>query len=121
MALTLYWYPKCGTCRKAKKWLDEHGVEVQTVHLVDEPLTKEELAELHRKSGLPLKKFFNTSGMKYRELGLKDKLDRASEDEMLDWLASDGMLVKRPILTDGERVVVGFREQEYEAFFAKKA
>ncbi|AGT33344.1 hypothetical protein M493_15640 [Geobacillus genomosp. 3] len=118
MALTLYWYPKCGTCRKAKKWLDEHGIDVQTVHLVDEPLTKEQLADLHRKSGLPLKKFFNTSGMKYRELGLKDKLDGAAEDEMLNWLASDGMLVKRPILTDGERVVVGFREQEYEAFFA---
>ncbi|ARA98569.1 arsenate reductase family protein [Geobacillus thermodenitrificans] len=118
MALTLYWYPKCGTCRKAKRWLDEHGIEVQTVHLVDEPLTKEELARLHRQSGLPLKKFFNTSGMKYRELGLKDKLNDASEEEMLEWLASDGMLVKRPILTDGERVVVGFREQEYESFFA---
>ena len=118
MALTLYWYPKCGTCRKAKRWLDEHGIEVQTVHLVDEPLTKEQLADLHRKSGLPLKKFFNTSGMKYRELGLKDKLDGASEDEMLTWLASDSMLVKRPILTDGERVVVGFREQDYESCFA---
>jgi arsenate reductase len=114
MALTFYWYPKCGTCRKAKKWLDEHGIRVEEVHIVEQPPSKEQLRELYQKSGLELKKFFNTSGMKYRELGLKEKLKTASEEEMLDLLASDGMLIKRPILTDGEKVTVGFSEQQYE-------
>lgn len=115
--VTFYWYPKCGTCRKAKKWLDENGVKVNEVHIVDQPPTKEELKELYQKSGLPLKKFFNTSGQKYRELGLKDRVHTASDDELLDLLASDGMLIKRPVLTDGTSVVVGFNEQEYEKFF----
>jgi arsenate reductase len=117
MALTFYWYPKCGTCRKAKKWLDEHGIAVREVHIVENPPTKEELTELYRKSGLPLKKFFNTTGMKYRQLGLKDKVNTASEEELLELLASDGMLIKRPILTDGNRVIVGFSEEQYEKFF----
>jgi arsenate reductase len=117
MALTFYWYPKCGTCRKAKKWLDEHGIAVREVHIVENPPTKEDLTELYRKSGLPLKKFFNTTGMKYRQLGLKDKVNTASEEELLELLASDGMLIKRPILTDGNRVIVGFSEEQYEKFF----
>uniref|UniRef100_C5D7K0 Arsenate reductase and related n=1 Tax=Geobacillus sp. (strain WCH70) TaxID=471223 RepID=C5D7K0_GEOSW len=117
MSLTFYWYPKCGTCRKAKKWLDEHGITVQEVHIVENPPKKEELTELYRKSGLPLKKFFNTSGMKYRELGLKDKVNTASEEELLELLVSDGMLIKRPILTDGNHVIVGFNEEQYEKFF----
>ncbi|MGG3737437.1 arsenate reductase family protein [Aeribacillus pallidus] len=114
MAITFYWYPKCGTCRKAKKWLDEHGISYEEVHLVESPPTKEELKELYEKSGLELKKFFNTSGQKYRELGLKDKVKTASEEELLDILASDGMLVKRPIVTDGEKVTVGFNEETFE-------
>ncbi|WP_044748598.1 arsenate reductase family protein [Bacillus alveayuensis] len=117
MALTFYWYPKCGTCRKAKKWLADRGISVREVHIVENPPSREELAQLYQKSGLPLKKFFNTSGMKYRELGMKDKVNTASEKELLDILASDGMLMKRPILTDGEKVVVGFKEEEYQKFF----
>ena len=114
MSVTFYWYPKCGTCRKAKKWLEEHNVEVNEVHIVDQPPSKEQLAQLHEKSGLELKKFFNTSGMKYRELGLKDKLKTATEEEMLNLLASDGMLIKRPITTDCTKVTVGFKESDFE-------
>lgn len=114
MALTFYWYPKCGTCRKAKKWFEDHHVEFEAVHIVENPPNKEEIKRFYEKSGLELKKFFNTSGQKYRELGLKDKVKTASEDEMLEWLASDGMLLKRPIATDGERVTVGFKEEQFE-------
>lgn len=114
MSLTFYWYPKCGTCRNAKKWLDQHQVSYQEIHIVEDPPSSAELKELYQKSGLELKKFFNTSGQKYRELGIKDKMNSASEDELLELLASDGMLIKRPILTDGEKVTVGFKEEEYE-------
>ncbi|PWA12019.1 hypothetical protein DCC39_08015 [Pueribacillus theae] len=114
MALTFYWYPKCGTCRKAKKWLEENGIDFNEVHIVENPPSKEQLKDLFEKSGLELKKFFNTSGMKYRELGLKDRLKTASEEEMLELLASDGMLIKRPIATDGNNVTVGFKEDLYE-------
>lgn len=114
LALTFYWYPKCGTCRNAKKWLDAHHLSYEEVHIVEQPPSREQLQELYQKSGLELKRFFNTSGLKYRELGIKDKINTASEDELLDLLASDGMLVKRPILTDGERVTVGFKEEEFE-------
>ncbi|MFE8702308.1 arsenate reductase family protein [Cytobacillus sp. FJAT-54145] len=113
MALTFYWYPKCGTCRKAKKWLDEHNVEYQEVHIVENPPTRNELEQLYKNSGLELKKFFNTSGQKYRELGLKDKVSSAPEDELLNLLSSDGMLIKRPIATDGDKVTVGFKEEDY--------
>ncbi|WP_223701417.1 arsenate reductase family protein [Sutcliffiella deserti] len=114
MAVTFYWYPKCGTCRNAKKWLEQHDVALKEVHIVDNPPTRTELEELYKKSGLELKKFFNTSGMKYRELGLKDKVKTASEDELLDLLATDGMLIKRPITTDGSKVTVGFNEKQFE-------
>lgn len=114
MAITVYCYPKCGTCRKAKKWLDENNVPYEEVHIVDNPPSKEQLREFHEKSGLDLKKFFNTSGKKYRELGLKDRLKTMSEEEMLDLLASDGMLIKRPIVTDGQQVTVGFQEKQFE-------
>lgn len=114
LALTFYWYPKCGTCRNAKKWLDAHHLSYEEVHIVEQPPSREQLQELYQKSGLELKRFFNTSGLKYRELGIKDKINTASEDELLDLLASDGMVVKRPILTDGERVTVGFKEEEFE-------
>jgi arsenate reductase (glutaredoxin) len=118
MALTFYWYPKCGTCRKAKKWLEDHNIEFEEIHIVDNPPSKAELEELYRKSGLELKKFFNTSGNKYRELGLKDRIKDLSEEEMLELLASDGMLIKRPIVTDGEKVTVGFNEAEFEKKWA---
>ncbi|WP_053367621.1 arsenate reductase family protein [Bacillus sp. FJAT-27245] len=114
MALTFYWYPKCGTCRNAKKWLDEHGKSYEAVHIVEHPPSRDEIKDLYEKSGLDLKKFFNVSGQKYRELGLKDKVKTASENELLDILASDGMLLKRPILTDGEKVNIGFKEEEYK-------
>lgn len=118
MGLTFYWYPKCGTCRNAKKWLDTHNVAYQDLHIVENTPSREELEKLYKKSGLDLKKFFNTSGMKYRELGLKDKVKTASDEELLDILASDGMLIKRPLLTDGEKVTLGFKEEEYEKFFS---
>ena len=114
MTITMYWYPKCGTCRNAKKWLESNNIAFQEVHIVENPLTKEDLKRLHEKSGLELKKFFNTSGLKYRELGLKDVLKIATEEEMYNLLASDGMLVKRPIITDGEKVTVGFKEDEFQ-------
>lgn len=106
-------YPKCSTCKKAKKYLEEHGIEFEDRHIVEENPTKEELAEWIRISGKPIKKFFNTSGMKYRELGLKDKLTEMSEEEQIELLASDGMLVKRPLLIDGEMVLAGFKEAEW--------
>ncbi|MDV2684174.1 arsenate reductase family protein [Alkalihalophilus lindianensis] len=114
MLVTFYHYPKCGTCRKAKKWLEDNGVELNEVHIVESPPTKEELKAFYKKSELDLKKFFNTSGQKYRELGLKDKLADMSEDEKLELLASDGMLIKRPITTDGNQVTVGFKEEQFE-------
>ncbi|MDR7078992.1 arsenate reductase [Neobacillus niacini] len=114
MSLTFYWYPKCGTCRKAKKWLDEHHLSYEEIHIVESPPSRLELRQLFEKSGLEFKKFFNTSGQKYRELGIKDKITTASEDELLDLLASDGMLIKRPLVSDGEKVTVGFKEEEYE-------
>ena len=94
--------------------MESNNIAFQEVHRVENPLTKEALKRLHEKSGLELKKFFNTSGLKYRELGLKDVLKTATEEEMYDLLASDGMLVKRPIITDGEKVTVGFKEDEFQ-------
>lgn len=107
-------YPKCSTCKKAKKYLDEHNLQYEDRHIVENKLNKEELLSLYQKSGLPLKKFFNTSGLKYRELNLKDKLPTMSEDEQLSLLASDGMLVKRPIIETEDCVLVGFKIDEYD-------
>ena len=107
-------YPKCSTCRKAEKWLDENGFEYESKHIVDDNPTAEELKKWWQMSGLPLKRFFNTSGMKYRELKLKDKLPDMSEDEQLNLLATDGMLVKRPILVLDDDVLVGFKVKEWE-------
>ncbi|MBQ7927930.1 MAG: arsenate reductase family protein [Methanobrevibacter sp.] len=107
-------YPKCSTCRKAKKWLDEHNIEYESKHIVEDNPTAEELRTWWEISDLPLKRFFNTSGMKYRELKLKDKLPEMSEDEQLDLLATDGMLVKRPIVVDDDTVLVGFKVKEWE-------
>ena len=106
-------YPPCSTCKKAKAWLDEHRLEYTARHIKEENPTFEELKAWHQRSGLPLKKFFNTSGLLYKSLGLKDKLPGMSEEEQLRLLASDGMLVKRPILITEERILVGFREKEW--------
>lgn len=106
-------YPKCTTCKRAKKYLEEHGVSFEDRHIVENNPTSEELKVWIAKSGYPIKKFFNTSGMKYRELGLKDKLSQMSEEEQIELLASDGMLVKRPLLIDEDRVLVGFKEKEW--------
>ena len=107
-------YPKCSTCKKAKKWLEERGVSFVDRHIVEENPTKEELREWHQKSGLPLKRFFNTSGLKYKELKLKDKLPAMSEEEQYELLSTDGMLVKRPILITEKGLITGFKENEWE-------
>lgn len=109
------YYPKCSTCQKAKKWLDEHHVEYTERHIVEENPTAEELKGWYEKSGLPLKRFFNTSGLLYKEMKLKDKLPSMSEEEMLKLLATNGMLVKRPLLIAGDKVLVGFKEAEWAA------
>lgn len=108
-------YSKCTTCQKAKKWLDAKEVSYTLRDIKTENPTAEELRTWLRASGLPVKKFFNTSGLQYKALGLKDKLPTLSEEEQITLLASDGMLVKRPILVDGDTVRVGFREAEWEA------
>ena len=107
-------YPRCTTCQKAKKWLEGHNVEYTARNIVEDNPSYDELKEWYGKSGLPLKKFFNTSGQLYKEMQLKDKLASMSEDEQLRLLASNGMLVKRPIVLDGENVLVGFKEAEWE-------
>lgn len=107
-------YPKCSTCQKAKKWLDARGVSYESRHIAEQNPTGEELSQWQKKSGLPLKKFFNTSGLLYRQMQLKDKLPAMTEEEQLNLLASDGMLVKRPILVLEDRVLVGFKEAEWE-------
>lgn len=113
MSMLFVEYPKCTTCQKARKWLEGHGAAFTTRHIKDEAPTTEELKEWRARSGLPLKKLFNTSGLKYKELSLKDKLPGMSEAEQLALLASDGMLVKRPILVGDDFVLVGFRESEW--------
>ncbi len=106
-------YPKCSTCKKAKKWLDENGVEYTDRHIIENNPTYEELKEWYEKSGLPLKKFFNTSGMLYKSLNLKEKMTTMSEYEQLKLLATDGMLVKRPLIVSDDVILTGFREKEW--------
>jgi arsenate reductase len=108
-------YPKCTTCQKAKKWLEANGAAFEERHIKEDNPTIEELKDWHKKSGLPLKKFFNTSGLAYKELKLADRLPAMSEDEQYSLLASDGMLVKRPILTGDGFVLVGFKEADWSA------
>ena len=107
-------YPKCSTCQKAQKWLEEKGVAYTLRDIKSENPTQEELRAWHKASGLPLKRFFNTSGLQYKALGLKDKLPSMTEDEQFALLATDGMLVKRPILVTENTVLVGFKEAEWE-------
>lgn len=108
-------YPKCSTCQRAQKWLDESGVQYTLRDIKTDNPSYEELAEWHERSALPLKKLFNTSGLLYKSMGLKDKLPAMSEDEMLRLLASDGMLVKRPLLISDGFVLVGFKQTEWES------
>ena len=107
-------YPPCSTCQKAKKWLDEHGLNYTERHIKEDNPCYEELKKWYEMSGLPLKRFFNTSGLLYKSMNLKDRLPPMSEEEQLRLLATDGMLVKRPIIVDGETVLTGFREAEWE-------
>lgn len=117
MTSTIYQYPKCGTCRKALKWLDASGVEIAKIDLVADPPSLETLRDLWQRSGLPIRKFFNTSGQSYRQGGFKEKLATMTDDEALAALAADGKLVKRPVLDTGGRVLVGFREDDYAELF----
>ena len=112
--MLLIWYPKCTNCQKAKKWLDDNGIDVETRHIKEEKPSYDELKIWYEKSGLPLKKFFNTSGLLYKSMQLKDKLPTMTEDEQLQLLASDGMLVKRPMIIKDDIVLTGFREKEWE-------
>ncbi len=107
-------YPRCSTCQKAQKWLAAQGIEVQVRDIQKENPSEAELRVWHEASGLPLKRFFNTSGLKYRSLQLKDKLPTMSEDEQYALLATDGLLVKRPLLVSGDSVLVGFKEKEWQ-------
>ncbi|WP_066871361.1 arsenate reductase family protein [Clostridium mediterraneense] len=107
-------YPKCTTCKRAKKWLEENNVEFDDRHIVEDNPSKEELREFYKKSGLTLNRLFNTSGIMYRELKLKDKVKTAPEEELLDILSTNGMLVKRPLLVLGDKVLVGFKEEQWK-------
>ena len=106
-------YPKCSTCQKAKKWLDDHNIKYTDRHIVENNPSYDELKQWYERSGLPLKKFFNTSGLLYKEMQLKDKLPAMSEEEQLKLLATNGMLVKRPLIVKDDLVLTGFREAEW--------
>ena len=112
--MKIYCYPKCTTCKKALKWLDEKGISYELHDIKEELPTEEQLRRWYKRSGLVLKKFFNTSGMIYRDMGLSKKLPEMSEDEQLALLATDGMLVKRPLVIDDKFVLTGFREADWE-------
>ena len=112
--ITVFCYQKCSTCKKALKWLDEHGINYQERPIKEQNPTKQELKDWYQRSGLPLKRFFNTSGNLYKELGLKDRLLTMSEDEQFKLLATDGMLVKRPLVITDNAILPGFKEAEWE-------
>lgn len=113
MSILFIEYPKCTTCKKAKKWLDDQGIAYENRHIKEQNPTAEELANWYQKSGLPIKRFVNTSGMLYREMNLKDKLPTMTEEEILELLATDGMLVKRPLVIGDDVVLTGFKEAEW--------
>ena len=117
--MVFLWYPKCTNCQKARKWLDEQGVAYEVRDIKTDNPTADELRAWHKRSGLPLKRFFNTSGLQYKALGLKDKLPAMSEDEQLALLAGDGMLVKRPILVGEDFALPAFKEAEWVAALGK--
>lgn len=107
------YYPKCSTCQKAKKWLDENNIKYTERHIVEDNPSYEDLKDWYKRGGLPLKKFFNTSGLLYKDMKLKDKLPEITEDEQLKLLATNGMLVKRPVVVNGDTVLLGFKEAEW--------
>lgn len=113
MSILFIEHPKCTTCKKAKKWLDDHGIAYEDRHIKEQNPTAEELAVWYQKSGLPIKRFVNTSGMLYREMNLKDKLPTMTDEEILELLATDGMLVKRPLAIGDDVVLTGFKEAEW--------
>ena len=115
MPALFLWYPNCSTCKKAKAWLDANGIEYIARHIAQDEPTREELTEWINRSGLEIKKFYNTSGQLYRQLELKDKLPLFTDEEKIGLLATDGMLVKRPLLITDSRVLVGFMEAEWES------
>ena len=112
--IKFYGYSRCSTVKKAKKWLQDNNIEFEEIDLVENTPSKEELEEFYKKSGMEIKKFFNTSGMKYREMGLKDIVKNETDDKLLEILASDGMLIKRPLLVGDDIVITGFKETQYE-------
>lgn len=113
--ITFYWYPKCSTCRNAKRWLEEHEIPFEAIDMVTTPPQPEQLLAWIQSSEAPLTRFFNTSGMKYRELQLKEKVPTMTAQDAADVLATDGMLIKRPMLVSGDRFLInGFKENEYE-------
>lgn len=118
MEITYYGYPKCSTCRKAKKWLEVKELNFKEVNIAETPPTESELREIIAASGLEIKKFFNTSGKVYRELKLKDKLPTMTEAEKISLLSSDGMLIKRPIIHGNGKTTVGFKEEDFEKVWA---
>ncbi len=117
MNVIVYQYPKCGTCRKALAWLDAQGIAFESINLVESPPSKSKLKELWKRSEQPIRKLFNTSGQSYRSGGFKDKLPTMSEADALAALAADGKLIKRPIVDTGERVLIGFKTDDYEQVF----
>ena len=118
--IKLYGYTKCSTVKKAKNWLKENNLEFEDIDMVQNPPSKEELKSIYKTSGYDIKKFFNTSGMKYRELGLKDIVKTESDDKLLEILVSDGMLIKRPLLLDGKNVLLGFKEDVWKSTLLKE-
>lgn len=113
--ITFYWYPKCSTCRNAKRWLEEHEIPFEAIDMVTTPPQPEQLLAWIQSSEAPLTRFFNTSGMKYRELQLKEKVPTMTAQDAADVLATEGMLIKRPLLVSGDRFLInGFKENEYE-------
>ncbi|SHO44630.1 arsenate reductase family protein [Anaerocolumna xylanovorans] len=118
--MVLLWYPKCTTCQRAKKWLDDNHVKYELRDIKTDNPTHEEIREWHKKSGLPLKRFFNTSGLVYKELGLKDRLPEMTEEEQYNILGTDGMLVKRPLIVDDDKILVGFKEEEWGGAYNKQ-
>lgn len=120
MATKVYQYPKCSTCRKALAWLDERGVSYEKTDLVASPPTAKELKELHQRSGVPITRFFNTSGESYRKGKFKARLTGMSDAQALAALAADGKLIKRPIVDDGRSVILGFDEKTYASHFRRK-
>jgi len=118
--IKMYYYNKCGTSRKAKKFFDENEIPYEIVQIIDEPPTKAELNEMIRTSGVDIKKFFNTSGGSYREMGMKDKVKTLSEEELLDILASDGKIIKRPLITNGDVTTVGWNDEVAKKWLPKR-